>query len=162
MRIDAAVASVGWILFKDGGSFASLFGGTTVPEHRNRGLYSSLVARTLGAPTRRALPHCRFSRSSAFERSLVAADRYGGQATGISRISEAVGTAASIGENRKPCRSVSGRSVAWSTRLSGGQEIAGSNPVGPKLPKLSPAMICEAFVFYFVDLGEKRFFEFGN
>jgi GNAT superfamily N-acetyltransferase len=44
VRIDAAVTSVGWIRFQDGGSFASLWGGTTLPKYRNRGLYSALVA----------------------------------------------------------------------------------------------------------------------
>ena len=62
VRMDATVASVGWIRFHDRGSFASLWGGTTLPEYRNRGLYSSLVAvRARGAPSWRALPHCRCS-----------------------------------------------------------------------------------------------------
>jgi GNAT superfamily N-acetyltransferase len=43
-RADAAPVSVGWIRFHEGGSFASLWGGTTLPAYRNRGLYSALVA----------------------------------------------------------------------------------------------------------------------
>jgi hypothetical protein len=43
-RVDAAPASAGWIRFRDGSHFASLWGGTTVPAHRERGLYTSLVA----------------------------------------------------------------------------------------------------------------------
>jgi GNAT superfamily N-acetyltransferase len=43
-RVDGALASVGWIRLHDAGSFASLWGGTTVPDFRKRGLYSALVA----------------------------------------------------------------------------------------------------------------------
>src|ERR1700680_788587 len=43
-RVDAALASVGWIRFHDNSSFASLWGGATLPKYRNRGLYSALVA----------------------------------------------------------------------------------------------------------------------
>ncbi len=35
-------------------------------------------------------------------------------------------------DRETPANTASGRSEAWLSRLSGGQEIAGSNPVGPK------------------------------
>jgi GNAT superfamily N-acetyltransferase len=52
-RMDGAPASVGWIRFHDRSCFASLWGGTTVPTYRNRGLYTALVA----ARAREALRH---------------------------------------------------------------------------------------------------------
>ncbi len=52
-RVDAVLAGVGWIRFHDNSSFASLWGGATLPKYRNRGLYTGLVA----ARAREALRH---------------------------------------------------------------------------------------------------------
>ena len=38
-------ASVSWIYFPPGSQFASLWAGSTLPEHRNQGLYTALLAR---------------------------------------------------------------------------------------------------------------------
>jgi GNAT superfamily N-acetyltransferase len=43
-RAGGVLASVGWLRFAERGSFASLWGGTTLPKYRNRGLYTALVA----------------------------------------------------------------------------------------------------------------------
>ena len=37
-------ASTGWIYFSPGSQFAGLYGGSTVPAHRGRGLYTALLA----------------------------------------------------------------------------------------------------------------------
>jgi GNAT superfamily N-acetyltransferase len=42
--VDGVPASCGWTYFNPGSSFASLWGGTTRPGYRGRGLYTSLVA----------------------------------------------------------------------------------------------------------------------
>ncbi|MCA1646854.1 MAG: N-acetyltransferase [Chloroflexi bacterium] len=41
---DAAPAACGWTRFPRGSAFASLWGGSTLPELRSRGLYSALLA----------------------------------------------------------------------------------------------------------------------
>jgi hypothetical protein len=43
-EVDEKVAACGWVRFPVNTSFASLWGGTTVPAMRNRGLYLQLVA----------------------------------------------------------------------------------------------------------------------
>ena len=42
-RLDGQPAATGWIRFPDNSAFASLWGGVTLPEARNRGLYTALV-----------------------------------------------------------------------------------------------------------------------
>jgi GNAT superfamily N-acetyltransferase len=42
--VDGAPASSAWVRFHPPGRFASLWGGSTVPGHRRRGLYTALVA----------------------------------------------------------------------------------------------------------------------
>jgi GNAT superfamily N-acetyltransferase len=37
-------ACAGWIYFHPNGQFADLWGGSTVPEHRGRGLYTAVLA----------------------------------------------------------------------------------------------------------------------
>ena len=43
-RVDGAPGASGWIRFHPHSSFASLWGGSTVPEQRRRGLYTALLA----------------------------------------------------------------------------------------------------------------------
>jgi GNAT superfamily N-acetyltransferase len=40
-------AACGWIRFRPGGAFASLWGGSTVPELRHRGIYTALIGARL-------------------------------------------------------------------------------------------------------------------
>ena len=42
--VDNAPASAAWVYFPEGSQFASLWGGSTLAEHRGKGLYSSLLA----------------------------------------------------------------------------------------------------------------------
>jgi GNAT superfamily N-acetyltransferase len=42
--VDGQPACAGWIYFHPNSQFAGLWGGSTVPEHRERGLYSALLA----------------------------------------------------------------------------------------------------------------------
>lgn len=42
--VDDAPASAAWVYFPTGSQFASLWGGSTLAEHRGKGLYSSLLA----------------------------------------------------------------------------------------------------------------------
>ncbi|MEZ4706028.1 MAG: hypothetical protein R3A44_02405 [Caldilineaceae bacterium] len=42
--VDGAPASAAWIYFPEGSQFASLWGGSTLAEHRGKGLYSGLLA----------------------------------------------------------------------------------------------------------------------
>jgi len=42
--VDGAPVSTAWIYFPRRGSFASLFGGSTLPSHRKRGFYTALLA----------------------------------------------------------------------------------------------------------------------
>jgi hypothetical protein len=46
-------AACGWTRFRPGGAFASLWGGSTVPELRQRGIYSALVHARLDEARRR-------------------------------------------------------------------------------------------------------------
>lgn len=42
--VEGLPAAAAWIRFHDDTEFASLFGGSTLPEHRGRGLYTALLA----------------------------------------------------------------------------------------------------------------------
>ena len=42
--VDGAPASTAWVYFHEGSQFASLWGGSTLPAYRQRGLYSALLA----------------------------------------------------------------------------------------------------------------------
>lgn len=42
--VDGQPACAGWIYFHANGQFADLWGGSTVPEHRERGLYTAVLA----------------------------------------------------------------------------------------------------------------------
>ena len=48
-----APVSTGWIRFPTSSAFASLWGGTTLPEYRNRGLYTALVLARLAEAEQR-------------------------------------------------------------------------------------------------------------
>jgi GNAT superfamily N-acetyltransferase len=48
-------AACGWIRFRPGGAFAGLWGGSTVPELRHRGLYTALVSARLDEARRRGV-----------------------------------------------------------------------------------------------------------
>jgi GNAT superfamily N-acetyltransferase len=48
-------AACGWIRFRPGGAFASLWGGSTVPELRRRGIYSALTRARLDEARRRGV-----------------------------------------------------------------------------------------------------------
>lgn len=43
-EIEGEVVSAGWIYLHPGSSFAGLYGGSTLPEYRGRGLYTALLA----------------------------------------------------------------------------------------------------------------------
>lgn len=47
--VDGIPASVGWVHFQDGSEFASLWGGSTLPEFRGRGLYTAILAERVRA-----------------------------------------------------------------------------------------------------------------
>ncbi len=49
-------AGLGWVTLPRGGSFASLFGGTVLPEHRRRGVYPALVRARAQAAAQAGLP----------------------------------------------------------------------------------------------------------
>jgi ribosomal protein S18 acetylase RimI-like enzyme len=42
---DGTVVSAAWVRFHVGTDFASLWGGSTLPEYQRRGIYKALVAR---------------------------------------------------------------------------------------------------------------------
>ena len=48
-------AACGWIRFRSGGAFAGLWGGSTVPELRRRGIYTALVRARLDEARRRGV-----------------------------------------------------------------------------------------------------------
>ncbi|MBK9713093.1 MAG: GNAT family N-acetyltransferase [Kouleothrix sp.] len=43
--VDERPACAGWVYFHPGSQFASLYGGSTLPQHRGRGLYTAVLAR---------------------------------------------------------------------------------------------------------------------
>ena len=48
-------AACGWIRFRPGGAFAGLWGGSTIPELRHRGIYTALVGARLDEARRRGV-----------------------------------------------------------------------------------------------------------
>ena len=54
-RMNGVLASAAWIRFHDKSRFAGLWGGTTIPAFRNRGLYSALVAARAAEASRRGV-----------------------------------------------------------------------------------------------------------
>jgi GNAT superfamily N-acetyltransferase len=51
--MDGKPACAGWIYFHANGQFADLWGGSTVPEHRGRGLYTAVLAARVQEATSR-------------------------------------------------------------------------------------------------------------
>lgn len=47
--VDGTPVSVGWTQFQDGSEFASLWGGSTLPAFRGRGLYTAVLAERVQA-----------------------------------------------------------------------------------------------------------------
>jgi hypothetical protein len=52
-EVGGRVVCAGWIRYVFGTSFATLWGGSTLPEYRNRGVYSAVVAYRAGLAVRR-------------------------------------------------------------------------------------------------------------
>ncbi len=67
-------ASAAWIRFHKGTQFAALFGGSTLPEYRKRGLYSALLAVRAGAARERGY---RFLSVDASEMSRPILEKHG-------------------------------------------------------------------------------------
>jgi GNAT superfamily N-acetyltransferase len=51
--VDGEPAAAAWMRFYEGTQFAALFGGSTLPQHRNRGLYTALLAARAAEARRR-------------------------------------------------------------------------------------------------------------
>ena len=54
---DGAPAATGWLRFAPGSRFAGLYGGSTLPAFRGRGLYRALVARRIRDARERGYPY---------------------------------------------------------------------------------------------------------
>jgi GNAT superfamily N-acetyltransferase len=74
--VDGVPASAAWIVFHDRGQFASLWGGSTLAEHRGRGLYTALVAVRSQEALRRGV---RFLTVDASPMSRPILEKYGFQ-----------------------------------------------------------------------------------
>jgi predicted aspartyl protease/GNAT superfamily N-acetyltransferase len=72
---EAGAGSVGWVTYSPDNSFAGLWGGSTLPEHRGRGLYRALVAARLAEA--RARPGVRFATVDALPTSRPILERLG-------------------------------------------------------------------------------------
>lgn len=71
---DGVPASAAWIRFQKGTDFASLFGGSTLPQYRKRGLYTALLAVRAAAARERGY---RFLSVDASEMSRPILEKYG-------------------------------------------------------------------------------------
>jgi GNAT superfamily N-acetyltransferase len=74
--LDDTPAACGWIRFRPRGAFASLWGGSTVPELRHRGIYTALVSARLEEARQRG---ARFLTVDAGEMSHPILERLGFQ-----------------------------------------------------------------------------------
>lgn len=72
--VDDQPASAGWTYFPQGSQFASLWGGSTLPEYRNRGLYTALLATRLQEAKQRGV---RFLTVDASPMSRPILEKYG-------------------------------------------------------------------------------------
>jgi GNAT superfamily N-acetyltransferase len=55
--VDASPAACGWIRLPPKSQFASLWGGSTLPEHRNQGLYTALLGVRVEEARQRGFPY---------------------------------------------------------------------------------------------------------
>lgn len=69
---DGQPACAGWVYFYPGSQFAGLFGGSTLPEHRKRGLYTAVLAARVQEAIRRGYRFLTIE-ASAMSRPIVAA-----------------------------------------------------------------------------------------
>jgi predicted acetyltransferase len=67
-------ASVGWIQFPNNSQFASLWGGTTLPEYRGQGLYTAIMAIRVQEAIRREYSYLTIDASKM---SRPIAEKYG-------------------------------------------------------------------------------------
>jgi len=74
--VDGRPASSAWITFHEGSQFAGLWGGSTLPEYRRRGLYTALVAVRLQEARRRG---ARFLTIDASPMSRAVLEKFGFQ-----------------------------------------------------------------------------------
>ena len=72
--LDNRPASSAWITFHQGSQFAGLWGGSTLPEYRQRGLYTALVATRLQEARQRGV---RFLTIDASPMSRAVLEKYG-------------------------------------------------------------------------------------
>jgi GNAT superfamily N-acetyltransferase len=72
--VDGQPACAGWIYFHPNSQFAGLWGGSTVPEHRGRGLYSAVLAARVQEAAARGY---RFLTIDASPMSRPIVERYG-------------------------------------------------------------------------------------
>ena len=72
--VDGKPASVAWAFFLPGSQFASLWGGSTLPEFRKKGLYTRLLAARLQEAVHRG---CRFATVDAGSMSQPILEKFG-------------------------------------------------------------------------------------
>lgn len=72
--VEGKPASCAWITFHEGSQFAGLWGGSTLPEYRQQGLYTALVATRLQEAQRRGV---RFLTIDASPMSRAVLEKYG-------------------------------------------------------------------------------------
>ena len=74
--VDDAPAGAGWVQFHENSQFASMWGGTTLPQFRDRGLYTAVMATRLQEAIRRGYSFLTIDASSM---SRPIAEKYGFQ-----------------------------------------------------------------------------------
>jgi GNAT superfamily N-acetyltransferase len=72
--LDGVPAAAAWMRFYEGAQFAALFGGSTLPQHRNLGLYTALLQTRAAEARRRAY---RFLTVDAGEMSRPILEKHG-------------------------------------------------------------------------------------
>ncbi len=74
--VDDLPACVGWVQFHENSQFASLWGGTTLPQYRDQGLYTAVMATRVQEAIRRGYS---FLTIDATNMSRRIAEKYGFQ-----------------------------------------------------------------------------------